>query len=204
MDVAVLLGMVESYGYFALFFCLFLGIVGLPINDETLVMLAGFVAATGLLKPLPALLVTVAGVLTGMNLGFFLGRWLGTGLLDRMSARSPRFGRQVERAQGWLTRYGAPAILGTYYIPGVRHVVPYLIGIGHMSYWRFAAIAFSGGLVWTTLFYVIGFQVGENWYQVATLLHRYGLYAGAGAGAIALVVWVIQYLRRPPVPPQGA
>lgn len=195
MTIETVIAWVGDYGYFALFLCLFLGIVGLPINDETLVMLAGFVAATGLLKTLPAFLVTYAGVLSGMNIGFFLGRWFGMRVLDRWTASSPRVRRQVERSRRWLDRRGALVIWLTYFVPGVRHVVPYLIGVGQMSYVRFAGIAFSGGLVWTALFFGVGYGVGENWRQVADALHQYALIAGVGVGLVGLLVWAIRGRR---------
>lgn len=193
MSTEFVLEMVGSYGYVALFAFLFLGIVGLPINDETLVMLGGFVAAQGILRPLPTFLVTYLGVLSGMNIGFVLGRLFGSAWLDRMCARSPRVHRQVQRAQDWLTRYGTPVIILTYYVPGVRHVVPYLIGISHMPYWRFALIAFSGALIWTGLFFWAGYVVGDYWEQVAGALNRYGVYFGL---ALAAVVGAIALLRR--------
>jgi membrane-associated protein len=192
MDTQVILALVGQYGYVALFVCLFLGIVGLPINDESLVMLAGLTAARGLLSPVPAFLVTYAGVLCGMNIGFVLGRFLGSGLLDWLCARSPRTQHHVARARGWIAGRGPLFIWVTYYIPGVRHVVPYLLGIGNMPYWRFALIAFSGALVWTSIFYVVGYVVGDNLTQVGAMLHRYGLYAGVAAGVIALAVWAIR------------
>jgi membrane-associated protein len=192
MDTQGILALVGQYGYVALFVCLFLGIVGLPINDESLVMLAGLTAARGLLSPVPAFLVTYAGVLCGMNIGFVLGRFLGSGLLDWLCARSPRTQHHVDRARAWIAGRGPLFIWVTYYIPGVRHVVPYLLGIGNMPYWRFALIAFSGALVWTSIFYVVGYVVGDNLAQVATMLHRYGLYAGVAAGVIALAVWAVR------------
>jgi membrane-associated protein len=192
MDTQGILALVSQYGYVALFFCLFLGIVGLPINDETLVMLAGLTAARGLLAPVPAFLVTYAGVLCGMNIGFVLGRSLGSGLLDWLCARSPRMQHHVERARDWIAVRGLLFIWVTYYIPGVRHVVPYLLGIGNMAYWRFALTAFSGALVWTSLFFAAGYAVGENLTEVAAMLHEYGLYAGAFAGAVAVAVWALR------------
>lgn len=195
MDVQTILGLVGQYGYLALFFCLFLGIVGLPINDESLVMLAGLTAAQGLLSPFPAFLVTYAGVLSGMNIGFVLGRFLGSGLLDWLCARSPRLRRHVRRAEGWINQRGPLFIWVTYYVPGVRHVVPYLLGIGKMEYWRFSLVSFSGALVWTAIFYALGYVVGENLAEVAEMLHRYGLYAGVVGGAGALAFWTVQRRR---------
>jgi membrane-associated protein len=192
MGTQGILALITQYGYAALFLCLFLGIAGLPINDESLVMLAGLTAARGLLSPVPAFLVTYAGVLCGMNIGFVLGRFLGSGLLDWLCARSPRMQHHVERARGWIAGRGPLFIWVTYYIPGVRHVVPYLLGIGNMAYWRFALVAFSGALIWTSIFYAVGYVVGDNLDQVALMLHRYGLYAGVAAAIIAAAVWAVR------------
>lgn len=192
MGIPAILGLVSQYGYLALFFCLFLGIVGLPINDEILVMLAGLTAARGLLSPLPAFLVTYAGVLCGMNIGFFLGRIVGAGLLDWLCVRFPRMRHHVQRAQGWLAHRGVLFVWLTYYVPGVRHVVPYLMGIGKTSYARFAFLAFTGAFTWTTLFYGIGYVVGDHLAQVGEMIHRYGLYLGAAAAVGLLVAWLVR------------
>jgi len=190
LDTQWILNLVAHYGYLALFLCLFLGIAGLPINDETLVMLAGFTGARGLLAPLPAFLVTYGGVLSGMNIGFVLGRLLDASLLDWLSARSPRMRHHLDRARQWLARRGVVSIWLTYYLPGIRHVVPYLLGIGDMPYGRFALIAFSGGLVWTTVFYILGYELGANLEAVGVTVHRYGLYAAALLAVGALLFWL--------------
>lgn len=54
MDVEYLISIIEQYGYAALFFSLWLGIVGLPIPDEVIVMTGGAVTGMGILHPLPA------------------------------------------------------------------------------------------------------------------------------------------------------
>ena len=41
---------IEQYGYWALFFCLWLGIIGMPIPDEMIVMSGGFVSSLGILS----------------------------------------------------------------------------------------------------------------------------------------------------------
>lgn len=202
MDSQTILALVARYGYLALYLCLFLGIAGLPINDETLVMLAGFTGSRHLLAPVPAFLVTYAGVLSGMNIGFVLGRLLDMGLVNWLAKRSPKMHRQLERAQRWLAGQGVVTIWLSYYVPGVRHVVPYLLGIGDMSYGRFALIAFSGGLVWTAVFYSVGYAVGANLDKVAATLHRYGLYAGLVLALAALILWLWRR-QRPPAAPQG-
>lgn len=45
MGLQDLLSYIEQYGYFALFFSLWLGIVGIPLPDEMIVMSGGFMSS---------------------------------------------------------------------------------------------------------------------------------------------------------------
>ena len=54
MELHELLSYIEQYGYWALFFCLWLGIIGMPIPDEMIVMSGGFVSSLGILSIIPA------------------------------------------------------------------------------------------------------------------------------------------------------
>ena len=50
MELHELISYIEQYGYWALFFCLWLGIIGMPIPDEMIVMSGGFVSSLGVLS----------------------------------------------------------------------------------------------------------------------------------------------------------
>jgi membrane-associated protein len=53
-----LVSMIEHYGYAALFFSLWLGIVGMPIPDEVIVMTGRAVTGSGILQLFPAFVLT--------------------------------------------------------------------------------------------------------------------------------------------------
>ena len=44
-------GWISTYGYAGIFFALVLGIVGLPIPDETVMVFCGYLISTGRLHP---------------------------------------------------------------------------------------------------------------------------------------------------------
>lgn len=90
MELHELLSYIEQYGYWALFFCLWLGIIGMPIPDETIVMSGGFVSSLGILNVIPAFLLTYLGVVSGLSLGFILGKIFGTKVLDKLMKRKRR------------------------------------------------------------------------------------------------------------------
>ena len=64
-------------GYLALFGLLMLGIVGLPVPDETWLTFAGYLVFRQQLALLPTLAVACCGSMCGMTLRYGLGRTLG-------------------------------------------------------------------------------------------------------------------------------
>ena len=147
----------SSYGGFSLFVLLALGIIGLPIPDETLLMFSGYLMAHGKLSiwltPIYAFFGSVVGITVSYLIGYFggklltlqLGRWVGITeeKLESMHQKFERFGK-------WLLLIG-------YFIPGVRHLVGIAAGIVYLRFWEFALFAYTGALIWTTSFLAIGF-----------------------------------------------
>ncbi len=58
MELQDLLLFIEQYGYFALFFSLWLGIIGMPLPDEMIVMSGGFLSSLGKLVIWKSFLLT--------------------------------------------------------------------------------------------------------------------------------------------------
>lgn len=190
MNVDGLLALLDQYGYAALFFSLFLGVVGMPVPDEALAMVGGFVSARGYLRTVPALLVTYAGVASGINIGYWIGRAFGVRIVEAAANRWPKVRRHAEAGQR-LLRAGWLAILLTYFIPGVRHIVPYLIGAAGTSFPGFLVRTLPGSILWVLLYFTIGFQVGDNWYAVALAARRWSMIGvGVVAALFGLYVWV--------------
>ncbi|MEK3911618.1 DedA family protein [Paenibacillus sp. FSL H7-0331] len=189
MTYEALITMIGQYGYAALFFALWLGIVGMPVPDEGIVMTGGAVTASGLLLPIPAFLLTYLGVVSGLTLGYVLGRWIGTPALNRMR-RKKKLALYVDKSERLVARYGSYALAISYFLPVVRHIIPYLVGLNKMSFRRYALISYSTGFVWTLLFFTLGYVAGDHVPQLALLVHRYGLQL-LWLPAIALIVYII-------------
>ncbi len=144
MEINDIIINVQEYGYLALFFCLWLGIVGLPIPDEAIVMTGGIVASLGILKTIPAFLTTFLGVVSGLTIGYFLGRIVGAPLLE--CCKFKKIDKHVCKAVGLINKYGFHALCLSYFFPVVRHVVPYLVGISKMPYKKYAMYSYPLGL----------------------------------------------------------
>lgn len=191
MDFNLLMSIIEQYGYVAIFFLLWLGIVGLPIPDELVVATGGFVASRGLLDPQYTFLFSYFGVASGLSIGYFLGKWFGQPILSWLSKKK-RMHHMITRSTALIRKYGTFSLCISYLFPVVRHLVPYLVAMGGMTYRRYALLSYPIGLVWTAAFYFIGHAFGRNMEAIIGLIRSYGFYA---LGFVVLVLAILLIVR---------
>ncbi|MEK8131863.1 DedA family protein [Paenibacillus filicis] len=194
MNYSALNDWIQHLGYAALFFALWLGIVGMPIPDEVIVMTGGAVTATGMLQTLPAFLLTYLGVVTGLSIGYVLGTWVGAPILQKLQ-RKKNMGKYLEASQNLIRKYGSAALCFSYFLPVIRHVVPYLVGINKMNFWRYAAYSYTTGFVWTLVFFMLGRFVGKDVPRIGTLIYQYGFYVMLALVAAAACYVIIRLAR---------
>lgn len=190
MELHELLSYIEQYGYGALFFCLWLGIIGIPIPDEMVVMSGGFVSSLGMLSVIPAFLLTYLGVVSGLSLGYILGKIFGVKVLNKLMKKKKA--KYVVKSRGMVGRYGHYALVTSYFIPVVRHIVPYLVGMNNMSFKTYALYSYTTGFVWTLVYFVLGFLFGQHIERIGAIAIEYGVYFG---GIIILIVSLF-YVKR--------
>lgn len=193
MDTSVLIDMVGLYGYLALFFCLWLGIVGIPIPDEVIVMSGGLIASLGILESVPAFVVTYLGVISGLTVGYGLGRIIGAPVLEKL-AKKQRTQKHIVKAHQLINKYGGATLCISYLFPVVRHLVPYLAGISKMSYPRYALFSYTTGFVWTFTFFMVGRFFGMYIEEIGQAVHHYGLNALGAVVLLSSIIIIFRYL----------
>ncbi|NOU98531.1 DedA family protein [Paenibacillus planticolens] len=169
-----LVSLIQQYGYVALFVALWLGIVGMPIPDEVVVMIGGAMTANGMLHPIPAFILTYLGVVSGLSVGYVLGRIFGLYILDRLR-RKKGMDKYFNFSEKLMQKYGNFALSISYFFPIIRHVMPYMAGLNQMSFRRYAIYSYTAGFVWTLLFFTIGHLVGDHAQRIGMLIYSYGL-----------------------------
>ena len=190
MELHELLSYIEQYGYWALFFCLWLGIIGMPIPDEMIVMSGGFVSSVGILSVVPSFVLTYLGVVSGLSLGYILGKVFGTKVLHKLMKKKKA--KYLMKSQEMVDKYGQYALVTSYFIPVVRHIVPYLVGMNNMSFKTYALYSYTTGFVWTLVYFVLGALFGKHIESIVAIAIEYGVYFGV----IVFIVTGILYLYR--------
>ena len=80
----------------------------------------------------------------------------------RRAERSRWFNpRHLQRTHAFYERYGGQAIIIARFVPIVRTYVPFVAGIGTMSYARFLAFSVAGALLWVVSLCLAGYWFGN-------------------------------------------
>jgi len=178
---------VAHYGGFALFAVLIFGFVGLPVPDETLLVLAGYLIYRGTLNPLGTWLGAALGSMCGITGSYFIGRTLGIGVIhSRFGKRLHITDQRIRVVHDWFDRAGHWALFVGYYIPGVRHLTAMVAGTSGLEYRSFALFAYTGACVWVSSFLFLGYRFGDHWEQMFHVVQRHLQIAATVAGVVIL------------------
>ena len=160
---------IASYGawtYGILFLIIFAetGLVVMPLlPGDSLLFAAGAFCAkpeTGLNVHAMAGLLFLAAFL-GDTVNYWVGKKIGPAVFKREDSIWLRK-KHLERAHEFFEKYGGRAVILARFVPIVRTFVPFIAGVGAMTYTRFIAYNLIGGFIWIYFFTYAGFFFGNQ------------------------------------------
>lgn len=155
---------VWTYGILFLIIFAETGLVVMPLlPGDSLLFAAGAFCAkpeTGLSVHLMALLLFIAAFL-GDTLNYWVGRKVGPAVFKREDSIWLRK-KHLTRAHEFFEKYGGRAVILARFVPIVRTFVPFIAGVGSMTYPRFMAYNLIGGFAWIYFFTYTGFLFGNQ------------------------------------------
>jgi membrane protein DedA with SNARE-associated domain len=153
-----------NYGSFALFGLLALGIIALPVPEETLMVIAGVLIAKGKIEAIPTIMAAYMGSMCGISVSYLLGRTAGRHIIE---SYGPWFGltqAKLKSVHEWFESFGKWTLFFGYFIPGVRHFTGFCAGTSYLEYHLFALFAYTGGIFWASTFLSAGYFLGDYWH----------------------------------------
>jgi len=192
---------VTTYGYFGMFGLLIFGIIGLPIPDEWLLVLSGYLVFHNVLAYLPTVAVAAIGSATGLTISYVLGRTSGAYVLRRYGRWLSLDEAKIVYAQKRFERFGCWMLVVGPFVPGVRNLMGYLAGASKLRLDIFARFAYVGALISSVIFVTFGYLAGKhlNWnhsmFGVALAAVSIGV---VGSG---LPIRLARWMRRTPATP---
>lgn len=166
------------------------GLVVTPfLPGDSLLFVAGAIATQDAMNiHLMVILLIIAAIL-GDAVNYSIGRFFGVRLFANPDSKIFRR-RHLEITQTFYARHGGKTIILARFVPIVRTFAPFVAGMGHMLYRRFAAYNVVGAIAWVTLFSYAGYFFG-NLPMVQSNLH----YLIVAIIFVSILPGVIEILR---------
>jgi len=151
--------LITDWGYAGIFLVVILGNIGLPVPEETVLAVAGYLVWSGRLELLPVLIVGVISAIVGDNFGYWIGRHYGRAAVERHGRRLLKPGRIVV-AESFVRRYGALAVCVARFVGGFRFLAGPLAGAVGLPFSSFLRGNLLGALLFVPYAVGIGYAIG--------------------------------------------
>lgn len=161
--LTMLVGEYGAWVYGILFLIVFMetGFVVTPfLPGDSLLFVAGAVAAAGGMDLYWLMATLMAAALCGDNVNYWFGHFLGPRVFRREDSRW--FKREnLDMTHAFMERHGPKAIVIARFVPLVRTFVPFACGLGRLTYGRFLGFSILGAVLWVGLLVPGGYFFGS-------------------------------------------
>ena len=193
--------LISQWGYAAIFLVVILGNVGLPVPEESVLTVSGYLVWQGKLAPVMVILVALTSAVIGDNAAYWLGRRYGRLVLSRWVRVGPG---HIDRMQRFVVRYGMLAVFVARFVAGLRFMAGPLAGSTGLSPLRFFVANLLGAVVYVPIAVAAGYAVG---YGLGDRIERLRRLAGdtevllvialVGVAGVAVWLWLSRRARAP-------
>jgi membrane protein DedA with SNARE-associated domain len=184
---------IHQFPYVGLFVLLVLGVIGFPFPEDAILILCGFLIASGVVKPAPALIVVASGMLMTDYFLYYVGRKYGRKVVAHRRFRKIISARREVRLEKIFRRWGVLAILLGRHLVGLRSQIFLVAGILRMPRARFVLADAASSIVTMTIMVGAGYWGGSTLDLIKKDMKeaQYALLILIPIIAVALLIWRI-------------
>ncbi len=154
-------GLLVHFSYLAVFLLIAASGAFLPLPEEIVLIVGGYLASLGFLR-LPLLIpVALLGTLVGDNIAFWIGRKRGI-FFFKPIARFLFATKRIAKAQQEFHKHSAWMVFSARFLVGVRFLGPILAGASQMPWKRFQFYNFLGAIIWIPAMTGVGYFLGRH------------------------------------------
>lgn len=156
------LPLMEQYGPIGIIVLLTLEFIALPVPGEPLMTTLGIADRMNGSSVWISFICAIIGTNLGSIIAFWIGHIIGEKVLHKYGKYVFITEEKIQKTHALLEKYKVVILIFNRYIPGVRHVVPYLCGIGEMKLKEFMKYSLLGSIIWCGSFIFGGYFIGKN------------------------------------------
>jgi len=180
--------LISHYGYWVVM--LFVGVesIGIPFPGETMLLAAAIYAGTTQELDISLVIAAAsAGAVIGDNIGYWFGREFGYELLLRFGRYIHFDQRKMKLGMYLFQKHGGKVVFFGRFVAVLRAFAALLAGINQMDWRRFLLFNIAGGVTWSTLLGLAGYNLGK---EARHLLGKAGIVILVVVAALLVVAFI--------------
>ena len=187
LDMATLQDGLGRWGYLVIFGAMLLENAGLPLPGETVTLLGGYAAGSGQLNVLGVMGAAAGGAVLGDNIGYWVGRRLGWGLILKVGRWLGQSPAQLEKLRDQFLRHAGKSVLLGRFVAVLRVVAGPMAGAVGMPYPKFLLCNVVGATLWASTMVSLAW-LGGRWIPVERMVKGVVEF---GLGALVLEALIV-------------
>jgi membrane protein DedA with SNARE-associated domain len=184
-----------NFAYLVIFGILLACGLGFPLPEDVPLIATGYLIWEGTMTWVPALLVTLLGVLLGDTILFFLGKRVGKKILRQHRFQTIFPPARVRRAGAYFRKYGDKLIFFARFVAGLRAVVFFMAGAMKVRYWRFLLLDGLAALLSVPAWVLLGYGFGHFFGDQIQLILKHLKEVKIGFSVVLVVVLLAVAVR---------
>lgn len=166
--------------------------LGFPLPEDLPLIATGYLVWDGTMSWLPAVTITLVGVLVGDSILFFIGRRLGLKFLEQGKLDSFVKPKKVRRTKAYFRKYGDKIVFFARFVAGFRAAAFFLAGALKMKYTRFLWLDGLAALLSVPIWIALGYGMG-HWFghEISLMLEKMGHLKTAFSLVVFTIVGVV-------------
>lgn len=158
-----IIAVISKTGYLGVLFLMAIESACIPLPSEIIMPFAGYLVYRGQFNLFWAATAGAIGCNVGSLVAYEIGRYGGRPLVERYGSYVFLGHHELEMAERFFQRFGAPAVFIGRLLPVFRTFIALPAGIGKMPRLRFHIYTFVGSWPWCFALAWIGMKLGERW-----------------------------------------
>lgn len=173
-----IISIMNQFGYFGIFFLIFIENVFPPIPSEVVLLFGGFMTTYTKLNIFLMIVFSTLGSVAGAIVLYYVGKILNKERLKKLV--SGKIGKvlrlkasDIEKADHWFDTKGNKTVFFCRFIPVVRSLISIPAGMSEMAMGKFLLYTTVGSAIWNSVLLIVGNKVGENWESILGIMDQY-------------------------------
>jgi membrane protein DedA with SNARE-associated domain len=186
-----------EYGYIAVFACLILCGLGVPVPEDITLVSGGVISGLALANPHIMCAIGLAGVLAGDSTMFLAGRIFGYRVQRLKFFRKVVSPQRFSQIQRKFKKHGLGLLFVARFLPGLRSPIYLVAGMSHrISYITFIVMDGLAALISVPVWIYLGYFFADNLDILMEYVHDVQKAIFLALGLLAVIIAVIYFKKK--------